>query len=223
MNPVWIKEQWSGALGLVLGLAISAGAHFGDRVYPIVELTDEMLAEIRLDDGSVDEWFDLVGEPSMTLLDFGSLIPHDPSNLDFRIWLAWTDEPPRFYVAFVGSDDVYQNTHDYNVSSTPTRDIIDNDSITPVIDGDHSGGAGCPGNCSLEEWAEIRETSQPHDVIARTVSGPTLDDWWTRADTGKFPWTVLPPYGHGGGGVVGVNPTISVIEFYVTPFDRWGL
>ena len=67
----------------------------------------------------------------------------------------------------------------------------------------------------------IRETSQPYDAIARTVSGPTFDDWWTRADTGKFPWTVLPPYGHGGGGVAGENPTISVIEFYVTPFDRW--
>ena len=85
----------------------------------------------------------------MTLLDIGSLIPHDPSNLDFRICLAWNHDPPRFYVAFVGSVDVYQNTRDYNVSFTPARDIMENDSITLVIDGDHSGGAGGPGNCPL--------------------------------------------------------------------------
>ena len=103
---------------LLLCLAISSRAHVGDRLYPIVELSDEMLTEIQLADGLVDEWFELIGEPTLTLLDFRSfddLVALDPSDLDFRIWLAWHDEPARIYVAFVASDDVYKNTHDYQL------------------------------------------------------------------------------------------------------------
>ena len=68
---------------------MSAGAHVGDRVYPIAYRSDEMLERIDLQDGSVDEWYELVGEPAITLLDFtkdyedGS--PLDPADLDFRI------------------------------------------------------------------------------------------------------------------------------------------
>ena len=72
----------------------------------------------------------------------------------------------------------------------------------------------------LEEGVEL-EPNQIYQAIARTSSGPTVDDWFTRNATGEFAWTVLPPYGDGGGGVFGENPTISAIEFYVTPFDRW--
>ena len=39
-------------------------------MFPIPELTDAMLAEVQLD-GFVDEWSDLIGEPVMTMLDFG--------------------------------------------------------------------------------------------------------------------------------------------------------
>ena len=101
-----IKKLCYPTLGLLLWLAIQAGAHVGDRLYPIVYLSDEMLAEIQLDDGSVDEWYELVGEPTLSLLDFKEEIansPLDPSDLDFRIWLAWHDEPARLYVAFVAS------------------------------------------------------------------------------------------------------------------------
>ena len=213
------------ALGLVLWLAVSAGAHIGDRLYPIHYISDEMLERIDLKDGSVEEWQELIGEPSMTMLDFTSLDPGispDPSDLDFRIWLAWHDDPARFYVAYVASDDIYKNNHDYNVSSNSIRDVIYlNDSISLVIDGDHSGGAGCDHDCSREEVAEVRDRSQVYYAIARTHDGPNLDDWWTRWATEEFAWTVLPPYGDGGGGVAGENPTISVIELYVTPFDRW--
>ena len=102
------------ALGLLVGSALSAclpaqaGAHGGYRVFPIAELTDEMLEQIQLDDGSVAEWFDLVDEPTMSLADFRwyGHIP-DPSDLDFRIWLAWHDEPDRLYVAFTASDDAH--------------------------------------------------------------------------------------------------------------------
>ena len=126
------------------------------------------------------------------------------------------------YVAFVSSDDVYKNDHDYDAIRGSLRDFIDvNDSITLAIDGDHSGGKGCPYNCQMEDLREVRSRNQRYEAIARTVSGSTLDDISTRYITEKIAWTVLPPYGQGGGGVAGEAPTISVIEFYVTPFDRF--
>ena len=109
------KQRWA-ALGFVLWLAVSAGAHVGDRVYPVSYLSDGMLEQIDLRDGLVDEWQELIGDPAMTALDFDSVIAdQNPSDLDFRIWLAWHEDPPRFYVAFVSSDDVYKNTHNYDV------------------------------------------------------------------------------------------------------------
>ncbi len=199
---------------------MSSGAHLGDRVYPIPYLSDEMLERIDLKDGLVDEWSELVGEPTMTVLDFadrrGEVTP-DPSDLDFRIWLAWHDDPARFYLAFIASDDVYENTHSWASDEL----FINNDSIVLVIDGDHSGGAGAGNSTQLEEWEEIAGRTQMYEAIARTPIGPTLDDGGTRVQTGEYAWTVFPPYGEGGGGVFGENPTISVIELYVTPFDRW--
>ena len=222
MTRVRIGKQWHPALVLLLGLAVSAGAHVGDRLYPVAWLSDEMLERIDLHDGLVEEWEDLIGEPSMTLLDFADLQGEktpDPSDLDFRIWLAWHDDPARFYVAFLASDDAYKNTHDWSNSSREL--IVNNDSIQLMIDGDHSGGAGGVNETPLEEWVEIAGRTQRYEAIARTPTGPTLDDAGTRVQSGEYAWTVFPPYGAGGGGVAGENPTIIVIELYVTPFDGW--
>ena len=200
-------------------------SHVGDRIYPVSYLSEDMLEQIDLKDGSIDDWHEVIGEPSMTLLDFGEIDmgPPDPSDLDFRIWLAWHDDPARFYVAFVGSDDIYKNTHEYDFSSFSIDDFMnESDGISLVIDGDHSGGPGCNiYNCTLEEAVEIRVRSQRYDAIARTSDGPNLDDRFTRGQTEGFAWNTLPPYGDSGGSVAGENPTISVIELYVTPFDRW--
>ena len=54
---------------IVLILAGVAEAHSGNRLYPFYELTDEMLEQIDLYDGFIDEWYE-IGEPCMTLLDF---------------------------------------------------------------------------------------------------------------------------------------------------------
>ena len=112
----------------------------------------------------------------------------------------------------------YNNTHDY--SSSTEQDMNQHDSITLVIDGDHGGGLGCGSDCSWEEGTEIRGPNQRYDAIARTASGPTLDDRWRRTLAEELAWTALPPYGDGGGGVEGEEPFISIIELYVTPFDR---
>ena len=57
MTSVGSRKKGCPALGLVLWLAVSAGAHIGDRVYPVAWLSDEMLEKIDLKDGSVDEWY----------------------------------------------------------------------------------------------------------------------------------------------------------------------
>ena len=224
MTRVRTSKQWRASLVLLLGLGLSAEAHLGDRVYPIPYLTDEMLEQIQFDDGRIDEWYELIGEPTLSLLDFTGEEPHsppllpDPSDLDFRIWLAWHDEPPRFYVAFVASDDVYKNTHDY--SSSPY--MWQHDSIMLAIDGDHSGGKGSDQETPLEEAIEIHGQAPYYQAISRTVSGPTLYNLPNRVQKGQDFWTTLPPYAESGGGVAGEAPVIWVIELYVTPFDRWG-
>ena len=173
MTRIGPKKGWCLALCLVLSLTMSTGAHVGDRVYPIPFLSDGMLAEIRLDDGRIDEWIELLGEPTLTLLDFadnwGQRTPN-PADLDFRIWLAWHDDPARFYVGYVASDDVYKNTHDYD-----SQDGIQwNDGILLAIDGDHSGGAGCSSNCSEEDWLEIRGQTQYYEANCSHRQRPDL-------------------------------------------------
>ena len=226
-----IRKQLHFALILLLSVAISSEGHLGGRVFPIPYLTDEMVENIQLDDGLVNEWTELVGEPTMTLLDFVEerwQSPFDPSSLDFQIWLAWHDDPARIYLAFVGSDDVYRNTQDFSVDWIPSLkdDFVwgQNDCIALAIDSNHSGGAGLPpgGESPSEDLLRASGETQYYEAIARTSGGPTLDDSWTRYGTGTFAWPTLPPFGEAGGGVAGESPTISVIELYVTPFDRWG-
>ena len=203
---------------VVLILTGLAEAHSGNRLYPFYELTDEMLEKIDIHDGLIDEWYE-VGEPSMTLLDFKvifDLEPLDPANLDFRIWLAWHDEPDRIYAAFIIADDEYRNEHDYTDTERWRNEMFNYDSVVFQLDADHSGGSG----------KESGET-QRYSAVARTASGPLLDNEM-RANPGRWSysgipdsWKVRPPYGDAGGTVAGENPTVSVIEMYVTPYDWW--
>ena len=226
MNPDPVTKLRLPTLGLLLWFAMSAGAHVGDRVYPIAYLSDGMLERIDLEDGLVEEWQELIGEPTMTMLDFTEEqmgVKADPTDLDFRIWLAWHDDPARLYLAFQGSDDDYKNDHDYSSESPASSLIILQDCITLALDGDHSGGAGCS-SCSEEGWLDAHGKTQVYWAIARTPNGPILDDpiprFFFSTQSEGFVWTTLPPYAQGGGGVAGENPTISAIELYVTPFDR---
>ena len=111
--------------------------------------------------------------------------------------MAWHDDPARFYVAYIASDDIYKNDHDYNAESYgPDRLWYENDCISVVIDGDHGGGSDSD---SIDRATEIRNISQGYFAIARTPEGPILDEEFTRYETaGEFAWTVLPPYGDGG-------------------------
>lgn len=211
-----------------------ASAHIGTRVFPFYELTDEMLETIDIHDGSVEEWYQ-IGEPSMTLLDFKTGYSLDPSDLDFRIWLAWHDESNRIYAAITTVDNVYYNEHNYN-SEDGMAYFFNYDCILFSLDADHSGGTGKRGGFkyTLGELLELYGSTQWYSVIARTASGPTIDNdirvSQRLSQENPLPysigtpdsWMIFPPYGDAGGMAEGESPALSVIEMYVTPYDWWG-
>ncbi len=219
---------------VVLILTGLAEAHSGNRLYPFYELTDEMLEKIDIHDGLIDEWYE-VGEPSMTLLDFKvifDLEPLDPANLDFRIWLAWHDEPDRIYAAFIIADDEYRNEHDYTDTERWRNEMFNYDSVVFQLDADHSGGSGREkgwwDDPSSERSIWLFGETQRYSAVARTATGPLLENE-IRANPGRWrfcggipdSWKVRPPYGDAGGMVAGENPVVIVIEMYVTPYDWW--
>ena len=194
---------------LVLTLAaISAdvapvGGHAGDRVFAIPYLSEETLALLDQDDGTVGDWVDALGEPTLTPLDF-NLLPgksssydqHDPASLDFRIWMGWT----------------------------PDGRI--HDSVILLVDGDHTGGKYSWGQThELEEAVQTNRQAQHYENIAIAPSGvPRIILYRTSVGALTFgeiavDWMVQPPFARGGGGVFSENPAIWVTEFYVTCFD----
>ena len=58
------------ALTSLLGPGPAAHAHIGDEVYFFYELLDADLHRIDLADGSIEDWLEVIGEPSLTASDF---------------------------------------------------------------------------------------------------------------------------------------------------------
>ena len=227
MKPLLIAL---GVASMSLGLVSSSKAQQSERIYPIVELTDEDVAMIDIHDGSIEDWLEVVGEPTVTALNFQSYYPeeglYDPAELDFRIWLAWHDATNRIYVAMERADDIYINNFSREKWSRGTVSILDNDGIINiVVDGDHSGGEYFYIGGGLDAYERrllANQQAQSYYALAETYDdGPHLQLFmmWNR-DLNQD-WFLYPPYADGGGDVLGENPTISVTEFYVTPFDRF--
>ena len=206
---------------VVLATLRPARSHVGDRVYPIYELTDEMVERIDVKDGWVDEWMER--EPTLTLLDFG-LFPEasdisqpNPADLDFRIWLGWTRSPSRIYVAAIVADDVYKN--DYDPEDPHGLSMLANDSVTFFIDADHSGGPysiiDYPG---ADAETKIKASNvQWYHALSEAPGDGNLEI----ASIDNRGWPVRPPFGDGGGSVQGENPVFWVTEFYLTPFAHF--
>ena len=197
--------------------AICLEAQFPDRLYPFQELTDEMRARIDLKDGSVEDWMEVLGEPSLTPLDFVNppwSPRYDPSSYDFRLWLAWHDATDHLFVAAQVVDDFHINEYDrYGEPYPPGGDAT----VLFLVDGDMSGG-------SL--WDKNRLQKNPYDMVqaqwfaafAQTYSNDSniaLESVSFRA-----PWVHHLPYADGGGDIVDSQPILSVLEFHVTPFDH---
>ncbi len=210
--------------GLVMGLLGGAEAQESERLYPFVELTDADLAQIDVTDGSIDEWKDLLGEPTLTALDFQTRpgrAPYDPADMDYRVWLAWHGATQRLYVAVERADDIYVNNYESGDVSSSCASMIGHDSSVRFrVDGDASGGR-----------YHFRDRNDPDEVRWLTSqhaqeyfalgdifgSGPHICLW---SQSGDEDWFRQPPYAEGGGASFGEHPTLSVTEFYVTPFDR---
>ena len=196
---------------LSLGMVADAHAHIGDQIYPIFELLDEDLDRIDLTDGSVEDWLDVLGEPSLTATDFYFPDRYDPSSVDNRFWLGWHRRSGTLWVAMERFDDIYHNNFagEVNESGLSTMNRWDS-SFTFMVDGDHSGG-----RYLFEEETKVQNNRQAQHwmAIAETAEGRQL------AYDGASEWAVREPYAAAGGGVLGVTPVTTVTELKVTPFD----
>ena len=210
----------------VLALGPPSPAVSQRLVIPLAELSDDDLASIDLQDGYIDDWLRVVGDPTLTARDayrtqgLSYWTDYDPSDLDCGIWLAWHDATNRIYVAFQRLDDRYEN------GAAPSNGLCTgwclgshDSSIQLWVDGDlQSKGL------TSYEWgklprldlarAAVRE-QQAYIGIAETHdSGPHLGLAWSYTD-----WMLHPPYGDSGGQRSGDNPIVTVLEFCFTAFD----
>ena len=192
-------------------------AHVGDEIYPFHELLDEDLDRIDLTDGSVEDWLEVVGEPSLIASDFfWENHRYDPSEVDFRIWLAWNQSTSTVWIAMERFDDLYFNLYD---GREPWEMQLWDSSIRFMVDGDHSGGRYSSGggryceHCTAEEVLEDHRQAQQWMVIAETPDAEHLFHF------GASDWVAGEPYAAAGGGVIGESPVTTVTEFKVTPFD----
>ena len=202
-----------------------ARAQLSDRVIPIPEITEEAVARIDLQDGTVAEWWDILGEPALTITDFekttggaGGDLAYDPSDLDFVMWLGWRQLTNHLYVAVTATDDRYVNEFGADVEHGDQEFAWDIFAI--AIDGDHSGGqwvdpAWWDSDDSYKTLFNVHV--QEYVGMAQSHTGRNL----VLEITHQFSeWMTSPPYGEGGGGLFGENPLVAVIEFYVTAFDH---
>ena len=220
-------------IGLVVGLLHGAEAQESERLYPFVELTDADLAQIDVTDGSVDEWVDLLGEPTLIPLDFQTGpdgVSYDPVDMDYRVWLAWHGATQRIYVAVERADDIYINKYEYDgtIRSCIWMERHDS-SVFFRVDGDASGGEHrrfSEGSVNIgpgfdeELRLRINQHAQDYYVLGDIVGGGPHVCLADQSVYNDEDWFNLPPYAEGGGASFGAHPTLSVTEFYVTPFDR---
>ena len=210
-------------------LSEGSHGHLGDRIYPVLPLSESSEVLVNVRDGSAAEWPELFGVPSLTAADFPSsdeFDQFDPASFDFRIWLAWSELTGRIYVAMEQVDDLYFNELDRSGDDVNRGFMLDYDgSIQISVDGDHSGGAFLAPRSAFDSRDEYllfnMQEAQFYMAIAEAFDNkPNLSTLLHVLEPGYPEWMVEPPFGDGGGSVSGENPVLTVTEFYLTPFDR---
>jgi hypothetical protein len=209
-------------LTLTLGLASGAYAHIGSEVFLFFEIADEDAAEIDFDDGTLDDWADLVGDPSVEATDFfadpgvGDGAPYDPADMDYRIWFGWNSTSSTIWGAMERTDDVYVNEYDGDGAMWRWDSAIE-----LMLDGDHSGGeygfnaTNCEG-CTEEELFLVNNRSAQQFLgIAESPDGRYVGYLGAGSE-----WVNALPYADGGGAAFGDSPVTSIMEMFVTPFDN---
>ena len=100
--------------------------------------------------------------------------------------------------------------------------MVHDSSVRFSVDGDASGGKYAFSRNEIKDDEERQlltyQQAQRYNVLGDiVVGGPHVCLGFFRV---KEDWFQFPPYAEGGGTSFGAQPTLSVTEFYVTPFDR---
>jgi len=204
-------------LVLFLGFVTGARAHIGDTIYLIFEITDADLADIELD-ANIEDWENVLGPPSLVPTDFyadptvGAGAQYDPADMDYRIWLGYNQTGNHLYVAVDRLDNVYINEY---AGGNPGS-VWQQDSIEFMVDGDHSGGSYNRNNEDLSDEEKKRHFQAQAQKFNFTFDVP---DERFGGFPGPADWANRLPYLDGFGQSTGTNPTQSIVEFFVTPFD----
>ena len=205
------------AMGLILGLTSGASAHIGEQVFLLFEIADEDIGDLDFTDGTVEDWEDTVGDPQFLPTDFyqdptiGDGAQYDPADLDYRIWSGWNATSGTVWLAIERTDNVYfgREYSGYNPWIY--------EGVELMLDGDHTGGdytaSANPGWTDEERKLNNNRTAQQYFAVADDPSGRHVSYF------GAGEWVNDLPYADGGGVSVGDGPTVSIIEFFCTPFD----
>ena len=208
----------------VVGTVSTASAHIvrdGIEFYLLFEVATEDAADLDFDDGGVDDWRDVVGDPSVTASQFfadptvGAGAQYDPADMDYQIWMGWNSDSSVLYGAMERTDDVFVNEY----AGGNLGDLWRHDgSFEFMLDGDHTGGdyTGSADDTWTDEEKTLNNnrTAQQYVGISDAPDGRHIGYQGAGVD-----WVTVLPYADAGGGTVGDGPATSVIEFFVTPFD----
>ena len=189
------------AMALAAVLPGATSAHLGDIVFPIYELPTSDLPDLH--DGTLEDWEEVLPAASLDqsyFVSYGGIGSIDPSNLAWRVFLAWHGASQRIYMAVERLDDVYLLGE-----GTQLR-----------VDGDHSGGQFAIFDGVGEEERKRLDFSQAQIYNA----SPESRDGRLLRGTGQGTWDDSPPWADAGGFQHGESPNLSVVEFAVTAWDE---
>ena len=193
----------SAAIAFVLS-PVAGRAHTGERVFFVQELATADLPNLH--DGSLEDWEEVMPFSSLDHFDTGHQEhsegqPFDASDIALRVFLAWHNASQRIYVGAEFVDDVACSA----------------ESLQFMLDGDHSGGPyGTQPQTPEERQAESQ--AQFYQVMLHPADGR---DPVPRGSP-LLSWVYQEPWIDIGLSQFGVEPTQTLLEMQLTPWDEMG-
>ena len=196
---------------LVVVLSGPSSAHQGDRVFPIYELPTSDLPDLH--GGTLVDWEDVLPDASLDYNDLNAIgdvtqVP-EPTDLAVRVFLAWHNGSQRVFVGVEWVDDIA-------FPGGPTGE-----SISVMLDGDHSGGVYR--FFSREQYSKaegkLLEQSQAQSYNVGVIPWPGTEESIVHPGP-SFPWVAVRPWSDVGRVQKGESPSHVVIEMHFTPWDQ---
>ena len=196
---------------LIVILGESAGAHVGDRVFPVWELPTSDLPDLH--DDTLEDWEEVLPDASLDNNDLNVTIDEtqkmDPSDLAIRVFLAWHGGSQRLLVGLEWVDDVHVGT----------SESLMRDQMLFMIDGDHSGERYRLFDPSLVSESERQLLDQSHAQMYTAAAIPWSEEILAERG-GPGPWNTAPPWSDVSRFQEGESPSHVVMEMYFTPWDQ---